>query len=330
MARPPHHRIAAQARDLVEEDLARLHVGDHRGAGPRRQDVARQQRQQQIGPDDAAPVVDHADAVAVAVERDPDVARPLLDAPPQLREIRRHRRVRVVRGKRPVDVAVDHVVAPRQPAHERPHDVARRAVARIPDDLQPPPPPAGRGQRFDVGVEHVGVPDSPAGGRGRARRREVAESLDPVAVERTARVHELEPVVLGRVVRPGDHDARVRPQMVDREIEHGRGSAADARDRRAGRRHPLGQRRLERRRREPAVESEADRRRGAPVGGDRRGERAADRQRVVGVQRLADDAANVVFANDGRMERAARDHSAAPAPPVPRPPGGVCGRPIEW
>ena len=60
--------------DLVEQRLARLDVGDDGGAGMALQHVARPQHQQLVAPQDAALAVDRADAVAVAVEGDAEVA----------------------------------------------------------------------------------------------------------------------------------------------------------------------------------------------------------------------------------------------------------------
>ena len=69
----PHDRLAAEARDLVVQRLARLDVGDDRrardgAAAPRREDL-----QQLVAAHDPALAVDHADPIAIAVERDADL-----------------------------------------------------------------------------------------------------------------------------------------------------------------------------------------------------------------------------------------------------------------
>ncbi len=67
----PHDGPAAEARDLVEQRLAALHLADEGGARLPRQDLAREQHDQLIAPEDSPLAVDGADPIGVAVERDP-------------------------------------------------------------------------------------------------------------------------------------------------------------------------------------------------------------------------------------------------------------------
>ena len=74
MSGAPHQGLAAKAGDLVEQRLARLDIGDHRRARILRQHLARQHRQDLVAPQDSPTAVDDADAVAIAVESDAEVA----------------------------------------------------------------------------------------------------------------------------------------------------------------------------------------------------------------------------------------------------------------
>ena len=85
--------------DLVEQDLARLDIGEDRRAGVAAQHVARQHQQQLIAPQNAPARIDDADAVAVAVEPDAEIAAFGGDRLLQLHQILRDRRVGVMRRK---------------------------------------------------------------------------------------------------------------------------------------------------------------------------------------------------------------------------------------
>ena len=70
MAGLPHHRLAAETGDLVEQDLTRLDVGNDRCAGPLGQHLTGINHHQLIGVQHAPLLVDDADAIAVAIEGD--------------------------------------------------------------------------------------------------------------------------------------------------------------------------------------------------------------------------------------------------------------------
>ena len=128
-----------------------------------------------------------------------------------------------------------------------------------------------------------------------------AELLDLRAEHRAALQQQLEAVVVGRVVAAGDLDAAVDVEIVGREIEHRRGAHADLHDvdpafgqaaDQRGFEHPAngcGRRGRRRSRR-------------APSSCAKRGEGAAERISVGFGQRVADDPADVIFAQDGGVE----------------------------
>src|SRR5262249_48820240 len=74
MAGAPHEGRAAHARDLVEQHLARLDVGDDGCPRALADDVAGQHDHELIAPENAALLVDDANAIAVAVEGNAEVA----------------------------------------------------------------------------------------------------------------------------------------------------------------------------------------------------------------------------------------------------------------
>src|SRR6185312_7160289 len=127
-----------------------------------------------------------------------------------------------------------------------------------------------------------------------------AQALDVLAEERLLAEHQLEAVVVSGVVRAGDHDAAIDRQRVDGKIEHRRGPKADADDIDAALGEAGDQRADELGRAQAAVA--ADRHALAARRGDNGREGAADRSRILGAERFADDAANVVFAQDGGVE----------------------------
>ena len=84
MAGAVHHRLAAGPLDPVEQHLTGFHIGDNWGAWMARQDIARQQCQNLVAPQDAAGIVDDADAVAVESKADvPAIAVTNLQASPR-------------------------------------------------------------------------------------------------------------------------------------------------------------------------------------------------------------------------------------------------------
>ena len=73
VSRLPEQRHAAVAQDPGLQVARRLDVVDHRGAGHAREHVRGEQHQLAVRIDDVAVARDHAEAVAVAVEREAEV-----------------------------------------------------------------------------------------------------------------------------------------------------------------------------------------------------------------------------------------------------------------
>ena len=91
---------------------------------------------QLVAPQDAALAVDRADAVAVAVEGDAEVAALLLHLGLQLLEVLRHRRVGMVRREGAVDLLVQDEVRAGQLVDHGADRHADGAVAGVPGDLE--------------------------------------------------------------------------------------------------------------------------------------------------------------------------------------------------
>ena len=112
--------------------------------------------------------------------------------------------------------------------------------------------------------------------------------------------HHLEAVVVGRVVRARHHDPAIDRERRRREIEHRRRPEADAHHVDAGARQALDQRRLELGRGQPPVTADRD---ALAAGlGQHRGKARPMARASAAEQGLADDAADVVFAQDRRIE----------------------------
>ena len=231
----------------------------------------------------------------------------------QLGQVAGHRGVGVVGGKGPVDRIVQQDVAAGEGARERAEHRAGGAVAGIPRHRE------RRLDRFcekarDVSAGNVGLRRlaraacAIAAGGGGLRQR-----LDVGAEERPPAQHHLDPVVVRRIVRAGDHHAAVARALVNGEVEHRGGTQADAEHVGAGVREALDQAILQARRAQPAIAPDADQRR--PIGGRPAprdgGEAPADGNHVGRAQRLADDPPDVVRAEDRRIERASRAHGEA-------------------
>ncbi len=300
VARGAHHRPAAELRDAVEQHATGLHVGDDRGTGIARQKFGGQHRQELVAPQNPSPAVDGADAVAVAVEGDAQVGALFGDRLPELRQVRRDRRVGMMRGETAVDRPVQDDMPARQPPRHRGDHLAGGAVARVPDHGQVARPPvAGQEPRhiggLDVDVDRMAVAGDPVAGR-----RQRPETGDIVAPEGGLAEHHLETVMVRRIMRAGDHDAGIRLQRMDRVIQRRAGPAADPQGDQPRGGEPFDQRRLEFRRGDPAVVTDRDV--AAAAARHDGAEAAPQRVGVAGAQRLAHDAADIVFAQDNRGE----------------------------
>ena len=85
-----------------------------------------------IRPKDAAFAIDDADAIAVAVEGNTEIAALAGHGGAQLLKVARHGRIGVVSGKAAVDFRVQQDVASRNEFRYRADDFSRSAVAAVP------------------------------------------------------------------------------------------------------------------------------------------------------------------------------------------------------
>src|SRR5207247_1703803 len=74
VTRLPHHGLEPGALELPRQDLRALHVEDDASPAPAAAgEIAAQQHQELVTEQSPPPLVDRADPVAVAVERDPEL-----------------------------------------------------------------------------------------------------------------------------------------------------------------------------------------------------------------------------------------------------------------
>ena len=66
-------RLTAVRGDIIKKILRAFDFGDDGRARRRPQNLARKQNHQFIAPDDASRLIDHADPIAIAIERETDV-----------------------------------------------------------------------------------------------------------------------------------------------------------------------------------------------------------------------------------------------------------------
>ena len=306
----PHQRLSAQFGNTVEQHLTGFDVGDDRGAGVGLQDVAGQQQHQLIAPENAAFAVDRSDPIAVAVEGDAQIASLAAYGVDQLLQVLGDRRVRMVRREGAVDLRVQQDVFARQACRQRHHGVAGGAVAGIPGDLEIARPLEVAQQPVDIGLLQIDGLFAALTGREAAFGGARAERLDLAAEDAARGEHHLEAVVVRRIVRAGHHDAAVGWELADGVVEQGRRPPADARDPHAGGNQSVHQGGLQFRRGQPAIVADGDV--AAARLGDLGAEGAAQRHGVFGGEGLSEDAANVVLAEEGRVEAVGRHAALTP------------------
>ena len=279
-----------------------LHVVDDQRAGIALQHVGREQHQQAVGEDHLAFPGHHAQPVAVAVEGQADVGVEALDRLDQVLEVVRLAGVGVVVGEGAIHFAVqrDDVRADRLQQLRR--DVAGHAVAGVHHHLQRPLQLHVVGDALDVVGRHVALLQV-AGHIGDVQAvvsDAFVEVGDRIAGQRLAADHDLEPVVVRRVVAAGHRHAAAGTQVVGGEVRDRRGRQADVDDVATGLAQAADQ---------PADQIGTGQ---APVAPDHdvgqvlvahhRADRQADQFGHLDVQRLSDDAADVVGAEDARVD----------------------------
>ena len=266
------------------------------------EDVGRVEGEELVPVEEPSLLVHGADAVGVAVESDPEIGpgltHPFLKGAHQLG----HRGIGEMVRKASVRLREDRVhVAPERAKELGPQD-ARGAVSWIHDDpklaLQRDP----GDEIAQVVLVHGSSGHRPALRRHRRRADPVSHVLDLRAVQRGDPVRQLEPVVLDRVVASGHHDAAVRLEVEDREVEPRRRNLPHVEHVRARVAESLDQRRLDPRRGKPDVAPHRERL--LPALAHELGERGADRTHDVVRQISIGQATDIVLAEDLRIRRA--------------------------
>src|SRR5207248_10528288 len=97
--RLPHDGAAAPLLDVVVERLRALHLADDGGAGMILEDVAGEEEQELVAPEDLALLVHRAEAIGVAVEGDPQIGALRADLLLEVLQVLGDRRVGVMIGK---------------------------------------------------------------------------------------------------------------------------------------------------------------------------------------------------------------------------------------
>ncbi len=264
---------------VVDEGLRTLHVENHGRARMAREEIAGEERENQVGLVPPPALVDHPHAVGIAVVGEPHVRARLQHLGHEIAGVLFHLRIGQVVRKGAVGFAVelDHLrtQAPEQLGRE----AARDAVARVHHYLER----ARQGHPRRDGVEVLAA---------RVSLRAVAraplevtardggeESLDLVfGQRRRSPVHHLHAVVGDGVVAARDGGAPVEFPVGGREVEEGRVVHADIHHVQPGREGARGKSFLEGRRGGAIVHAE----------GDARPAAAAD-ERAVGPAHLGKD-----------------------------------------
>ena len=194
------------------------------------QNVAGKQREQLIGPQDLTTTIDHADAVAITIERDTNVERLGGDGVLQLHEVGRHGGVGVMSRECSVDLGVDQGMRAGKTIGKANEHVAGGAVAGIPTHLEhifccvvlQKPVDIRRTDIMVVTLTFARQPVTP--------RRALAEIDDVGAEKPTLAAHQFETVMVGRIVRSRHHDAAVEVERMHGVVQHGSRPAPDPYD----------------------------------------------------------------------------------------------------
>ncbi len=296
MAGAAHQRLAATSFNFLEEDAAGLYIGDDRRPRPLGEDRASEDDEKLVAPDHPSLAIDYADAVAVAVKGYAEIAPVLGDGSLQVAQVLLDGRIRMVRREGAVDSLVDNDMTARQAVAELAQHGAGSTITRIPGDSQLLAGPHITSEPVDIGFRDMFILDAATTDGEVIGADHAPERLDILAEESAMRLHHLDAVVLWRVMRAGDHHPATGVEVMRREVEHRRRAEADAIDVRPGRGKTLDEGRLERGRAEASVITDGNRT--SAVANDQCTEGPPDRAHVLQLQCFANDAADVVFAED--------------------------------
>src|SRR6185437_1994494 len=229
--RLPHHRYAARLLNRIWQRLRALHVEDYRCVLHASKDIARIQEQQIISPDDVTVPLNDADPVSVAVERNAEIVAALVHLVDEIFEILRNGRVRMVVGKRAVTFAEHARDFDTELCEQLWCDEATDAVTGIDRDPEWARDLANSTKHIvDVPIDDRFISPAALPLGETSGDSELVNALNVVAVDRRPADAELESVVLGRVVRSGNLDARDDVEIVLCPIRHRCRNDADVHD----------------------------------------------------------------------------------------------------
>src|SRR6266699_3563163 len=299
VSRLPHDGDSACVLDGFRQCLGCLHVENDYLALPRaRQHVARIHDQDVVPPNYLAGVVDHTDAVRVAIERNADVGVVLFHGGDEILDVFRDSRIRVVIRKRAVALAEQKARLDAELRKELWRNKGARSVATIENDHQVARefPDVCRNV-VDVAVDDLLVAKRALPAWEFARDSELIEVLYISAVNGAGCETKLESVVLGRIVGAGDLDSADHIQIVLGPVgERGRNDS-DVHHVDAACEQPRHQRSMQSFSAWPVIAPDGERTLHA-LFGQERGVRASDCRGDFFGEILSGDAADVVLAKD--------------------------------
>src|SRR6476660_5564195 len=196
----PHHRLAAMAADPRQQAARRLHVEADLRTGIARQHVGCKQHELTIRIDDLAVPGHHAESIAVAVERQSELAMTLRQRFDEIVQVLRHRGIGVMIGKGAVDLTIQLAYGAAQTPVELRSISPRDAVAAIDNDVEWALKPYVCNDALEVRLSDVGLAVTARAGGEPAGFDALTQALDRLSRERFARDHHLQPVVLRRIV----------------------------------------------------------------------------------------------------------------------------------
>ena len=299
----PHQRAAAVAQDMLGQAASALHVVHDHGARIALQHIGGKQHQQAVREDVLAGAGDHAKAIAVAVEGDAEVRVQPRHHLHQRLQVVRLAGVGMVVGEGAVDLAEQRGDFGANRLQHARADHAGNAVAGIHHHLQPLPDLDVAGNAFDVVVADVAVAQ-------RARGLGLVQAVfgdaciqvgDRGTGQGLATDHDLEAVVVRRIVAAGDRYAATGAQVIAAEIHHGRGHHADVDHVAAGLAQAGDQPKHHVGTGQAAVPAHHDV--VQALVGHQRAHRLADQFGHADVEGAADHAADVVSAEDAAVDR---------------------------
>ena len=296
MAGFPQKRFAAVLFDPRFEITRRFNVVNDGGAGIARKHVGGEQHQLAIRENDVAAACNDAKTVAVAVEGEADFGVAFLQGGDQVFKVLRHRWIGMMVRKVAVDFTEQFFNGATETAEQCRCGCTSDTVAAIDGDFQRACELDAADNAFEILCGNVFFTIAAGAAGEAAGLRACAQRGDRFAGKCFAGQHDLDAVVLRRVVRAGEHGAGQRVEVVRGEIEHGRGNTADVDNIHAGGAQAGGQCRGQFGAGEAPVAADDD---GVAAAFEQLGtDRAADDFNDFRCQRFADDAADVIGLED--------------------------------